>query len=109
MYGKITIILAIYTVLVFPVTFFGGSLLEKYIHIPSIYSRFLELLIYLIPLYALIIVILGHKSINENEGYGLWLKISMGVGYLIITGIILFIIFIVYKFITEGLNLGGIR
>ena len=109
MYGKITIILAIFTVLVFPVTFFAGSLLEKYIHIPRIYIRFMELLVYLIPLYALIIVILGHKSININEGYGLWLKISMGVGYLVITSIVLFIIFIVYNLFTKGLNLGGIR
>ena len=46
---------------------------------------------------------------NAKEDYGLWLNISMGVGYLVIACIVLAIIFVIYKLITEGLNLGGIR
>ncbi len=109
MLGKIAIGLAIFTVLVFPVVFIGGSLLDRLIHLPGMLSRFLELLVYFIPLYSLIIVILGHKSKNANEGYGLWLNISMGIGYLVISCVVLFATFILYKLLTEGLNLGGIR
>jgi len=107
MLGTIAIILVIFTVLIFPVTFMSSRWIDRHLSTKSL--RFIEFLVYLIPLYSLIIVILGHKSKNANEGYGLWLNISMGVGYLVIASVIIFILFILYKLFTEGLNLGGIR
>ena len=107
MLGKIAIALAIFTVLVFPVTYIGGSLLDQFL--PRKTLRLMEVLVYLIPLYSLIIVILGHKSKNANEAYGIWLNISMGVGYFVISAVVMVIIFIIYKLFTEGFNLGGIR
>lgn len=107
MLGKIVIILSIYTVLIFPVTFMSSKWIDRHLSITS--SQFIEFLVYLIPLYSLIIVILGHKSKSANEGYGLWLNISMGVGYLVIASVIIFILFILYTLFTGGFNLGGIR
>ncbi|MDH5178164.1 MAG: hypothetical protein OEZ39_02000 [Gammaproteobacteria bacterium] len=64
-----------------------------------------EILVYLIPVYAIVIIVLGHLSIKAKEGYGLWLQVSMGLGYLIWAGIIFFIVLL----ISRGIDLSGIR
>ncbi len=112
MFGKIAIILAVFMVLVFPVSFLLSSTIDRLASmLPTLkmFFRYIEFVSYLIPVYAIIVVTLGHKSIAHEEGYGMWLKVSMGVSYFVITMVVLFIIFIIYKLMTEGLNLGGIR
>ena len=92
--GKIAIGLAIYTLVIVPSVWFGDWRLPKYS----------EFLFALTPLYAIVIIIFGHLSIRAKDGYGKWLYMSMGFGYLIIGVIIMRVLYFIIHF-----DLGGIR
>ncbi len=73
------------------------------------HRRKIEWALFLLPLYALVIVILGHASLHAKEGYALPLYISMGVGYTILGAVLIAILALIINTIRKGFDFGGIR
>lgn len=108
MYGKISIYLTTFIVLVLPSIFVILKMLKSFRPIKEtivIIQKIMVFPVFSIPFLSLAIIILGYLSKSNNEGYGTFLNLSIGFGILVM--IIVFIIIAMY--FKGGFSLGGTR